>query len=551
MVLRPPSRPVAADRRRWAALAITMAVVVLLAAAGPARGQVLTGFEPGSLDRAPAGFELTPRAALALAERQAVVQRERRARPSLRARLFVPQYFGDRRYEVRYLAGRDVRVDVHVDGVTGRLLELWTGPQADNLLARGYDPPIGRSLNEPYVWIPLCLLFLAPFVDLRRPLRLLHLDLLVLLGFGVSQLYFREGRIDVSVPLVYPLLTYLLVRMLAAGLWPRAGGGPLLPKARARWLVAGLVLLLVFRVGLDLLDSHAIDVGQESVFGADRIVHGEPLYSRGGNTGDTYGPVTYLAYVPFDAAFPPTGPGGFEPAARAAAISFDSLVIVGLLLLGMRLRPGPPGRLLGLALAYAWAAYPFSVYALQANVNDALVGALALLAVLALSRPAVQGFVLGLASATKLAPLALAPLLLRGSGSRGPRELASFALALAGTIALAVLAYLPDGGLRELYDVTIGYQLGRESPFSLWGLHPSLSWLQTALTLGVVGLAGLLLVAPRRRDLRQTAALAAAVLIGLQLVADYWFYAYLVWFAPLVLATIFGAYRLVPERARA
>ena len=49
-------------------------------------------------------------------------------------------------------------------------------------MARGYEGAFGRKLNAPYVWIPLCLLFLLPFVDPRRPFRLLHLDLLVLLG---------------------------------------------------------------------------------------------------------------------------------------------------------------------------------------------------------------------------------------------------------------------------------------------------------------------------------------------------------------------------------
>ena len=50
---------------------------------------------------------------------------------------------------------------------------------------------------------------MAPFVDPRRPFRLLHLDLLVLLGFGVSEYFFNKGNVDVSVPLVYPLLVYL------------------------------------------------------------------------------------------------------------------------------------------------------------------------------------------------------------------------------------------------------------------------------------------------------------------------------------------------------
>ncbi len=40
------------------------------------------------------------------------------------------------------------------------------------------------------------------------------------------------------------------------------------------------------------------------------------------------------------------------------------------------------------------------------------------------------------------------------------------------------------------------------------------------------------------------AALAAAVLIAIQLTVDHWFYLYLVWFAPLVWVAL-----LTPERA--
>ena len=61
-------------------------------------------------------------------------------------------------------------------------------------MARGYEGAFGRKLNAPYVWIPLCVLFLAPFVDPRRPFRLLHLDLLVLLAFGASHVFFNRGR---------------------------------------------------------------------------------------------------------------------------------------------------------------------------------------------------------------------------------------------------------------------------------------------------------------------------------------------------------------------
>ena len=39
------------------------------------------------------------------------------------------------------------------------------------------------------------------------------------------------------------------------------------------------------------------------------------------------------------------------------------------------------------------------------------------------------------------------------------------------------------------------------------------------------------------------AALGAAVVICLELAATYWFYLYVVWFAPFVLVTALGAYR--------
>jgi hypothetical protein len=117
-------------------------------------------------------------------------------------------------------------------------------------------------------------------------------------------------------------------------------------------------------------------------------------------------------------------------------------------------------------------------------------------------------------------------------------------------VATSVLAYLPDGGLREMYDATIGYQLGRDSPFSLWGLHPSLAPVKTLLTLAVAGLAGALFFVPRRRDARQVAALAGAVMVAIQLTVEHWFYFYLVWIAPLALVAMLGAYR-TQERSAA
>src|SRR5581483_7198161 len=100
------------------------------------------------------------------------------------------------------------------------------------------------------------------------------------------------------------------------------------------------------------------------------------------------------------------------PAAHAAAIFFDLLSVGLLFLIGRRMR----GPTLGIALAYAWVAYPFTLFALESNSNDTLVAALVLAALLAACyrstlAAGARGGLSALAGLTKFAPLALAPLL--------------------------------------------------------------------------------------------------------------------------------------------
>ena len=531
-----------------------LVIVALVAVPAPALAQqdalVPESVAPPSQTEAPPGFGISARQARAIAERVPEVREARAEHPGLKPLVAIDASAGEPSFEVMFVTpgsqsqyGSDIRVDVIVSGLTGEVLHAWTGPQAATPLARGEEPSIGRALNRPYVWLPLAAIFLLAFFDPRRPLRLLHLDLLVLLGFGLSQLYFNQGRIDVSMPLVYPLLGYLLVRTLLAGFRPSERTEPLVPRLPVRWMAIGLVLLVAFRVGLNLADSTVIDVGYASVVGADRVVHGEELYVDNDVHGDTYGPVNYLAYIPFEALLPWKGTWDSVPAAHAAAITFDLLTIVGLMLLGATLRPGRQGRQLGLALSFAWAAYPFSLLALQENTNDLMIAALLVLSLAALRSPPGRGALLGLAAAAKFAPLAIAPLLATGTGQDRTRSWLRFGLAFAVVCVLATVPFIPDGGLRELYDTTIGYQLGRGSPFSLWALHPSLDWLQTLLKVGAVALAAAVCFFPRERSPRQVVALAAAVMIAVQLPATHWFYFYLAWIAPLVLATSMSAYR--------
>src|SRR5262245_977305 len=450
----PVSRPSAWRRSLIGACLVIVALAATPAAASAQQDALVPeSVAPPTQTEPPPGFGISARQAKVSATRVPEVRDARAEHPTLTPVVAIDTSANEPRFDVMFLTpgrrsryGSEIRVDVIVSGLTGEVLHAWAGPQAATPLARGEEPSVGLSLNRPYVWLPLAAIFLLAFFDPRRPLRLLHVDLVVLLGFGLSQLYFNQGRIDISVPLVYPLLGYLLVRTLVAGFRPSERTERLVPRLPVRWMAIGLVLLVAFRVGLNLADSTVIDVGYASVVGADRVVHGEQLYVDNDVHGDTYGPVNYLAYVPFEALLPWDGTWDSVPAAHAAAITFDLLTIVGLMLLGATLRPGRQGRRLGLAMSFAWAAYPFSLLALQENTNDLMIAALLVLSLAALRSPPGRGALLGLAAAAKFAPLAIAPLLASGTGERRARSVLGFGLAFTAVCVVATVPFIPDGG---------------------------------------------------------------------------------------------------------
>jgi hypothetical protein len=463
-------------------------------------------------------------------------------------------------WEVGYFAGDQEVALVIVDPATGEVRESWTGYQVAWKMARGYSGAFGHKINAPYVFLPLCALFLLGLVDWRRPRRIATLDLVVLLGFGVSHYFFNRAEIGVSVPLVYPVLLYLLGRALWIGLRGRSEG--IRSVWPATWLLVAALFLMGLRVGLNMADSGAIDVGYAGVVGADRITHGQPIYGNFPEDvaqGDTYGPANYLAYVPFEAIWPWHGSWDDLPAAHGAAVFFDLTTFALLIWLGLRIRPGPDGRKLAATLAFGWAAYPYTAYALESNSNDTLVAVFLVATLLALARPALRGVAAASATLTKFAPLVMVPMLAtyrpptrgwRGDGGVRPAQgghplpatgpaVASFVLAFIGVIALLLLWPAIDPGLLTFWDRTIANQANRDSPFSIWGQVPSLEPLRIAILAAVGAIAIALAFQPRRKTLTQVAALGAALLIGLQLTAEHWFYLYIVWFYPLLLVAFF------------
>jgi hypothetical protein len=434
-------------------------------------------------------------------------------------------------WEVAWFAGDEEVALVIVDPRTGLVRESWTGYQVAWKMARGYSGAFGHKLNAPYVFLPLCAIFLLGLVDWRRRWRIANLDLVVLLGFGVSNFFFNRGQIGVSVPLQYIPLVYLFGRALWIGL--RGRGEGIRPSWPAAGLLVAALFLVGFRVGLNMADSGAIDVGYAGVVGADRISHGEPIYGNfpdDVSQGDTYGPVNYYAYVPFERIWPWSGTWNDLPAAHGAAVFFDLATFALLIFLGRRIRPGPAGNELAATLAFGWAAYPYTAFALLSNSNDTLVAMFLVATLLALSRPATRGVLAALATFAKFAPVVLVPMLAT-QGSKKWR----FILAFAVTTTAVMLWPAIDPGLHTFYERTIAYQAGRNSPFSIWGQVPSLEPLRIAILALVAALALLFAFRPKERKLTQAAALGAALLIGVQLTMHHWFYLYIVWFYPLLL----------------
>jgi hypothetical protein len=380
-------------------------------------------------------------------------------------------------------------------------------------------------------------MFLLPLLLLRRRSWLDRLDVAVVLSFGASYWLFDTSHLEASVWLFYPPLLYILVRMAIRGLRPRPAKVALECRLPSVALGLGLLLLIGARIAITLDPPMVLDVGTASALGAFKILHGQPIYYFSLGHGDTYGPLNYLAYVPFLAIF--KGSWLYLPGVRAATITFDLLTIAGLIAFGLRLRGRRRGLKLGLLLAWLWAACPFSLLGMAKNTNDGLIALIVVLIMLSLTSPIKRGILVGAGTAAKWFPAILLPLIAAGRGNEDEGAVRKCLAAFVITFGALIAVFLPSGGLREVWDHTLGFQLSRPDIFSIWALHSSLAPIKVALEAFAVILAVVVAFRPRgTRSPAQVAALAAALTIAVQLPALHWFYLYIVWFLPLVLIAV-------------
>ncbi|MFL5885053.1 MAG: hypothetical protein ACJ77M_08290, partial [Thermoleophilaceae bacterium] len=255
-------------RLRFRIVLPALAAAALVAACAPPHASAAPG--------RPAHFWRTAAQAIAIADRQASVERLRAQDPPV-AVTARPEGLG--LWRVTYRDGRArERGSVLVEDRTGDVLEQspWAWPQvSSNMTSFKVEVEIACAL--------LSCLFLFAFFDFRRPLRLANLDVLALLSLGVSLAFYDRGQLLVSVPLVYPPLLYLLARLATAGFRGVAPSSPPVGRVGERTLIAALLVLVAARIGFDLAFGHTTDVAYASVVGANSIHHGWPLYSAAYN----------------------------------------------------------------------------------------------------------------------------------------------------------------------------------------------------------------------------------------------------------------------------
>jgi hypothetical protein len=433
--------------------------------------------------------------------------------------------------------GKEVAT-VGVDDKTWVLDYVYTGDQVGWNLARGVHGAYGKQANYWWVWLPLALAFAAAFWRTDRLFALRNLDILALLGFLVSHGFFREGIVQEAVILWYPPLVYLFVRTLLMGF----GIGEKVEKTSnlPMWLLlvlAGLAGSLV--LGLNV-DSRVIDVGYAGVVGADRILDGTVPYGTmpaDVGTGDTYGPLNYLLYTPFVLMFGFSGEWDFLPAAHALTLFCFVAGAMALFILGYRLS----GKEGAAALVFAWAAFPYTLYATNNNTNDIIVAAVSAVGLAAAVSPIARGACIAAGFAVKLYPLVLGPLWITYEGRRR-RPIVDFVLAGVGVGLLTFWVILLDGhpveSAKLFYDKTLAFQGDRVSPWSVFSQVPQLAFLQRPIMALAIFLSILVAFVPREKTLRRLAALSAALVIAFQLTVNYWFYAYITWIEPFVFVSL-------------
>ena len=415
---------------------------------------------------------------------------------------------------------------------------------------------------EPAVLAALAAMFvLATAVAPWRRVR--NLDVIASLSLVLPVLLFEHDYVSDSVLAAVPALLYLAGRCTWRGLGPARPPSPATPlfdvvcrdwgtEVRVRLLRLLVLALAGVYVMVAISSPGAVDVVYAAMEGATKIVDGLLPYGHmPGDVlhGDTYPILSYAVYAPLAWFAPVTSVFSSVDAALAlaalavlAAAAALYRVVAGPL--GVGPRP-PEAEEAGLQAVMTLLCFPPLLIVASTGTTDVVLGAILAAALILWRRPAASTAALAVAGWFKLAPFALVPVWL--APLRG-RRLASAVGALAAVSAATLGLVIALGGLTGLTAMAhdVAYQFDRSSLQSPWAALGLGGWQpvgQAAVLALVAAAATRLWRDPElAADGRRIAALSAAILIALQLAANYWAFLYLAWIVPFLAASV-----LAPE----
>jgi hypothetical protein len=407
-----------------------------------------------------------------------------------------------------------------------------------------YQPALLIGLSAVFLLMTL----VAPWRRMR------NLDALAALSLVVSVVLFQHRYLNPSLLAAAPGLIYLLARCAWRALGPSSETAPSTPllsalaprmgaSGRIRWLRVALAAVALIFVMVGVSSPFAVDVTYAVMEGATALIHGVLPYGHmppGILHGDTYPILSYALYTPLALFEPVRSEWASVDGALAVAV-VAALVAAWATLRSVagprRPRRAPEAEEAGLRAALAVLTFPAVLITASTGTTDVVLAALLGVALLLWRRPTAAGAMLALAGWFKLAPFALVPVFLASLRGRG---LAAALGALAAVSAAVLALVVAVGGLHGVGEMVhaVSYQFTRGSLQSIWSAL-GIGWAQPFAQAGVLGLIAAATVRLRLQpalaaDPRRMAAVSAAVLIGVQLAANYWAFLYVVWVVPLL-----------------
>lgn len=460
-------------------------------------------------------------------------------------------------------------LDSHLDRVSffdGGQIVAQVAVRQDGVVTHGEgfsdrSTPYGDWIAyQPALLIGLAAVFvlMAGVAPLRR---LRNLDVAAALSLIAPVVLLQKRYVDASVLAAVPGLAYLMVRCAVRALGPSPTSRravPLLDALTPEWDVRRRVWVLrltlpalaVVFVMVTLSSREAVDVAYAVMEGATKLIHGVLPYGHmPGDVihGDTYPLLGYLAYTPLAWISPVQSTWSAVDLALGAAVVAALAVAWAVFRAAagarpLRRSPRPvEHELAGLRAALTWLAFPPLLAAVSTGTSDVLLAAMIVMAVLLWRRPGLACGLLAAGAWFKLVPLALLPARLASlRGRRLIRALVAIALVSAPLVGVLVALGGLSGPGAMLHAMS--YQLSRGSPQSLWsalGIQSLQPLGQAAALALVAGAAVRLATRPEwEGETARLAAVAGAILIALQLSANYWAFLYLIWTVPPVVMSL-------------